>query len=63
MGQEHRTFRMRGEGKRMEMNLHGTNAPPRRHLLKERLITNSAETRTFGDITAWSKCTTDEAFT
>jgi hypothetical protein len=38
MGQEHRTFRMRGEGKRMEMNLHGTNAPLRRHLLKERLI-------------------------
>jgi hypothetical protein len=38
MGQEHRTFRMRGEGKRMEMNLHATNAPPRRHLLKERLI-------------------------
>jgi hypothetical protein len=38
MGQEHRAFRMRGEGKRMEINLHGTNAPPRGHLLKERLI-------------------------
>jgi hypothetical protein len=27
---------MRGEGKRMEINLHddGTNAPPRRHFLK-----------------------------
>jgi hypothetical protein len=38
MGQEHRTFRVRGEGERMEINLHGTDAPPRRHLLKERLI-------------------------
>jgi hypothetical protein len=37
MGQEHRTIRMR-EGKRMEINLHGTNALPRRHLLKEQLI-------------------------
>jgi hypothetical protein len=39
MGPEHGTFRMRGEGKRMEINLHGTNAPLRRHLLKARLIT------------------------
>jgi hypothetical protein len=37
MGQEHRTFRMREKGIGMEINLHGTNALPRRHLLKERL--------------------------
>jgi hypothetical protein len=40
MGQGHRTFRMRGEGKRMEINIHGTNPPADEAFAKERSMTD-----------------------